>query len=61
VRIEEDLDTTLDYKLRSDGTATVWRGMTGYDFHHEPTPKELLEELADAYRREAMSLDHRSA
>jgi len=26
--------------------------MSGYDFHHEPTPKELLEGLADAYRRE---------
>lgn len=61
MRIEEDLDTTLDYKLRSDGTATVRCGMTGYDFHHEATPKELLESLADAYRREAMRLDHRIA
>jgi hypothetical protein len=61
VRIEEDLDTTLDYKLRSDRAATVWCGMSGYDFHHEPTPKELLEGLADAYRREAMRLDHRIA
>jgi hypothetical protein len=26
--------------------------MSGYDFHHGPTPKELLEGLADAYRRE---------
>lgn len=61
VRIEDELQTTLDYKLRGDGTATVWCGMTGYDFHHEPTPKELLEGLADAYRREAMRLKHRIA
>ena len=33
--------------------------MTGYDFRHEPTPKELLEGLADAYQREAMRLRHR--
>jgi hypothetical protein len=59
VRIEDELQTTLDYKLRSNGTATVWCGMSGYDFHHEPTPKELLEGLADAYRREAMHLKHR--
>jgi hypothetical protein len=61
VRIEDELDATLDFKLRSDGTATVWCGMTGYDFHHEPTPKELLEGLADAYRREAMRVQHRIA
>jgi hypothetical protein len=61
VRIEDELQTTLDYKLRGDGTATVWCGMTGYDFHHEPTPKELLEGLADACGREAMRLKHRIA
>jgi hypothetical protein len=52
VRIEEELKATLDFKLRPDGTATVWCGMSGYDFHHDPTPKELLEGLAEAYRRE---------
>jgi hypothetical protein len=26
--------------------------MSSYDFHHDPTPKELLEGLAEAYRRE---------
>jgi hypothetical protein len=51
-RIEDELNATLDFKLRPDGTATVWCGMSGYDFHHDPTPKELLEGLADAYRRE---------
>ena len=51
-RIEDDLQTTLDFKLRGDGTATVWCGLSGYDFRHDPTPKELLEGLADAYRRE---------
>lgn len=51
-RIEDELRTTLDFKVRADGTATVWCGMSGYDFHHDPTPKELLEGLADAYRRE---------
>jgi hypothetical protein len=51
-RIEDELNATLDFKLRADGTATVWCGMSGYDFHHDPTPKELLEGLADAYRRE---------
>lgn len=51
-RIEDELKTTLDFKVRADGTATVWCGMTGHDFHHEPTPKELLEGLADAYRKE---------
>jgi hypothetical protein len=51
-RIEDDLQTTLDFKLRPDGTATVWCGLSGYDFRHDPTPKELLEGLADAYRRE---------
>jgi len=45
------LKTTLDYKLRPDGTATVWCGMSDYDFHHEPTPKELPEGLADAHPR----------
>jgi hypothetical protein len=55
-RIENGLDATLDYKLRPDGTVTVWCGLSGHDFHHEPTPKELLEGLADAYRREAERL-----
>jgi hypothetical protein len=51
-RIEDDLETTLDFKVRPDGTATVWCGLSGYDFRHDPTPKELFEGLADAYRRE---------
>lgn len=52
VRIEDELKTTLDFKVRLDGTAAVWCGMSGYDFHHDPTPKELFEGLAEAYRRE---------
>jgi len=52
VRIEDELKTTLDFKVRPDGTAVVWCGMSGYDFHHDPTPKELFEGLAEAYRRE---------
>ena len=52
VRIEEELKTTLDFKIRPDGTAVVWCGMSGYDFHHDPTTKELFEGLAEAYRRE---------
>ena len=52
VRIEDELDAALDFKVRGDGTATVWCGMSGHDFHHYPTPKELLEGLADCYRRE---------
>jgi hypothetical protein len=52
VRIENELKTTLDFKVRPDGTAAVWCGMSGYDFHHDPTPKELFEGLAKAYRRE---------
>jgi hypothetical protein len=52
VRIEEELKTTLDFKIRPDGTAAVWCGMSGYDFRHDPTPKELFEGLAEAYRRE---------
>jgi hypothetical protein len=51
-RIEDGLKTTLDFKVRPDGTAVVWCGMSGYDFHHEPAPKELFEGLAEAYRRE---------
>jgi hypothetical protein len=51
-RIEDELQTTLDFKVRPDGTATVWCGMSGYDFPHDPYPKELFEGLADAYRRE---------
>jgi hypothetical protein len=52
VRIEDELKTTLDFKIRPDGTAVVWCGMSGYDFHHHPTTKELFEGLAEAYRRE---------
>jgi hypothetical protein len=52
VRIEDELKTTLDFRVRPDGTAAVWCGMSGYDFHHNPTPKELFEGLAEAYRRE---------
>lgn len=52
VRIEDELKTTLDFKVRPDGTAVVWCGMSGYDFQHEPAPKELFEGLAEAYRRE---------
>ena len=52
VRIEDELNTTLDFKIRPDGTAVVWCGMSGYDFHHDPTTKELFEGLAEAYRRE---------
>lgn len=55
-RIEDQLKTTLDFKVRPDGTATVWCGMSGYDFRHDPTPKELLEGLAEAYRRELKRL-----
>lgn len=56
VRIEEDLDATLDYRVRPDGTAAVWCGMSEHRFHHEPMPKELLAGLADAYRAEAARL-----
>ena len=52
VRIEEDLKTTLDFKVRPDGTAAVWCGMSGHDFHHHPTPKELFVGLGEAYRQE---------
>ena len=52
MRIQEELKTTLDFKVRPDGTAAVWCGMSGYDFHHYPTPKELFEGLARAYRQE---------
>ena len=52
IRIEDELKTTLDFRVRADGTAAVWCGMSGYEFHHNPTPKELFEGLADAYRRE---------
>ncbi len=56
VRIADDLGATLDYKVRPDGTASVWCGMSDHGFHHEPTPKELLAGLADAYRAEAKRL-----
>jgi hypothetical protein len=52
VRIQDELKTTLDFKLRPDGTAAIWCGMSAYDFHHYPTPKDLVEGLAEAYRRE---------
>ena len=52
VRIQDELKTTLDFKIRPDGTAAVWCGMSGYDFRHDPTPKELFEGLGKAYRRE---------
>jgi hypothetical protein len=52
LRVEEELKTTLDFKVRPDGTAAVWCGMSGYDFHHDPTPKELFDGLTEAYRRE---------
>ena len=57
VRIEEELKTTLDFKIRPDGTAAVWCGMSGYDFRHDPTPKQLFEGLAEAYRRERKRVD----
>jgi hypothetical protein len=56
-RIQDELKTTLDFKIRPDGTAAVWCGMSGYDFHHDPTPKELFEGLAEAYRRERKRVD----
>jgi len=52
VRIEDKLKTTLDFKVRPDGSAAVWCGMSSHDFHHDPTPKELLEGLTEAYRCE---------
>jgi hypothetical protein len=52
VRIEDELKTVLDFKVRPDGTAAIWCGMSGYDFHHYPTTKELFEGLAEAYRQE---------
>jgi hypothetical protein len=51
-RIEEDLKAPLDYEVKTDRTATVWCGMSRHDFHHEPVPKELLDGLRDAYRKE---------
>jgi hypothetical protein len=53
VRIEDELKTTLDFQVKPDGTAAVWCGMSSYDFHHYPTPKELFEGLATAYRLES--------
>jgi hypothetical protein len=53
VRIEDDLGTTLDYKVRPDGTIVLWCGMSEVEFQHDPTPKALLAGLADAYRAEA--------
>ena len=50
--IEEELKTTLDFKVRPDGTATVWCGMSSRDFHHYPTTKELFEGLGEVYRQE---------
>jgi hypothetical protein len=52
-RIEEDLKAQLDYRVRPDGTAAVWCGLSSrHDFPHEPTPKALLDGLDDAYRKE---------
>jgi hypothetical protein len=51
-RIEEDLRAPLDYQVRSDRTAAVWCGLTRHDFTHEPTPKELMQGLDAAYRKE---------
>jgi hypothetical protein len=51
-RIEDDLRTPLNYQVRPDRTATVWCGMSRHDFHHEPTPRELLDGLRDAYGKE---------
>jgi hypothetical protein len=56
VRIEDELGATLDYRVRPDGTAAVWCGMTEHEFEREPTPKTLLAGLADAHRREAKRL-----
>ena len=56
VRIEDELKTTLDFMIRADGTAVVWCGMSGYDFRHDPTPKELFEGLAKAYQQERKRL-----
>jgi hypothetical protein len=53
VRIEEDLRTTLDYKVRPDGTVGLWCGMSEVEFQHHPTPKALLAGLAETYRAEA--------
>lgn len=53
VRIQDELKTTLDFQVKADGTAAVWCGMSSYDFHHYPTPKELFEGLATAYRLES--------
>lgn len=53
VRIQDELKTTLDFQVKPDGTAAVWCGMSRYDFHHYPTPKELFEGLATAYRLES--------
>lgn len=51
-RIEEDLRAPLDYRVRGDGTAVVWCGLSSHDFPHEPTPKALLGGLDSAYRQE---------
>ncbi len=51
-RIEQDLKAPLDYRVRDDGTAAVWCGLTRFDFKHEPTPKDLLTGLDTAYRQE---------
>ena len=53
VRIQDELKTTLDFQVKPDGTAAVWCGMSSYEFHHYPTPKELFEGLATAYRLES--------
>lgn len=52
VRIEEELRTTLDFRVRPDGTAVMWCGMSSHVFPHYPTPRELFEGLGTVYRLE---------
>jgi hypothetical protein len=52
VRIEEELRTTLDFKVKPDGTAVMWCGMSSHVFPHYPTPRELFEGLGRVYRLE---------
>jgi hypothetical protein len=56
-RLEPLEYTTLQYQVRSDGTATVWCGQTRHDFGREPKSKKLLDGLDDAYRRELKRLE----
>jgi hypothetical protein len=60
-RIEEDLETTLDYSgVRNDGTASLWCGQSCVDFATEPTDSELLDGLVRAYRDELTRLGRES-